>query len=221
MHSILWDNFCENQNLTEFEEVSDLSSSGVLASLIKHNSAREVSYDCIHYPGGTTDKHGAFTDYTTYHVDAFPAQSEMITFCNGEKINYLGPEVRNNQIIHRAAPPSSTGWPRILLDYKGYPEFWGDTLKKPPRLHYPRSITLARKPFDFEHYIRVVSYSDTEMSEHQMWKEAVIDTEFSMAVLLARHWGSNIDDVWISLHVEERSDWRAPESKTIDYCWDF
>jgi hypothetical protein len=59
------------------------------------------------------------------------------------------------------------------------------------------------------------------MSEHQMWKEAVIDTEFSMAVLLARHWGSNIDSVWISLHVEELSDWRAPESKTIDYFWDF
>lgn len=76
---------------------------------MEHNVTREISFDCIHYPGGTTDEHGLFTDYTTYHVDAYPAQSELITFRDGEKIDHVGPEVHNNQLIHCAAPPLGSG----------------------------------------------------------------------------------------------------------------
>ena len=54
-----------------------------------------------------------------------------------------------------------------------------------------------------------------------MWKEAVIDTEFSMAVLLARHYGSDIDGVWTMLHIDERHDLRKPEHKIANYRWSF
>lgn len=54
-----------------------------------------------------------------------------------------------------------------------------------------------------------------------MWKEVIIDTEISMAVLFARHIGSDVDSVWTMVHLEERNDWRQPELKTFDYHWSF
>ena len=218
MHSFLWDDFCENQGVIECEEIVDLCSSGVLKQLMTHNLTRNVSYDCIYYPDGTADEDGPFIDYTTYHVDAYPAQSELITFRNGMEISHDGPDACNNQLIHRGAPPSGAGGPSVFLYYNRYPEFWGNTFKNPPWLHYTRSITRASKA-GFEHYIRVVSYSDDEMKRHQMWKEIIIDTEISMAVLFARHIGSDVDNVWTMVHLEERNDWRQPELKTFDYHW--
>lgn len=221
MYSAWWNEFCENQGLTAFEEITDLCSSGVLKSLMTHNTSTEVTFDCMKYRGGTTDEHGPFTDYTAYRVHSYPAQSEHIYFRDGEKIDHTGPEVRNNQLIYRAQLTSGSGWPTALLYYQGYPEFWGSSRKVPPRAHYPRSFTRAGKQLEEGRYIRVVSYSDEEMLKHKMWKEAVIDTEFSMAVLLARHFGSDIDGVWTMLHVDERNDCRRPEHKTMDYHWSF
>lgn len=123
MQSFLWDDFCENQGVTECEEIVDLCASGVLKQLMAHNLTREVSYDCIHYPDGTADEHGPFTDYSTYHVDAYPAQSELITFRNGMEISHDGPDACNNQLIHRGAPPSGAGGPSVFLYYNRYPEF--------------------------------------------------------------------------------------------------
>lgn len=98
---------------------------------------------------------------------------------------------------------------------QGVSGVWGDRLQKPPWLHYPRSVTLASKAVGFAPYIRVVSYSDEKVLAHQMWKEAVIDTESSIAVLLARHVGSSIDNVGTILHVEDRSEWRKQNSKQL------
>ncbi|MDK8244118.1 hypothetical protein [Corynebacterium sp. UMB10321] len=221
MESPLWDDFCENQGLTEFEDITDLSASGVLRNLMMHNTSTEVTFDCMKYSGGTTDAEGPFTDFTVYRVHSYPAQSEHIYFRDGEKIDHTGPEVRNNQLIHRAQHTSGCGWPTVLLYYQGYPEFWGHSFKTPPYAHYPRSFTRAGKPLEQGRYIRVVSYSDEEMQGLQMWKEAVIDTEFSMAVLFARHYGSEIDGVWTMLHIDERHDRRWPEHKIADYHWSF
>lgn len=221
MDSPLWNDFCENQELTQFEEVTDLCSSGVLNSLMTHNTSTEIIFDCMNYPDGTTDEQGPFTNYTTYRVHSYPAQSEHIYFRDGEEIDHIGPEVRNNQLIHRAQLTSGCGWPTVLLYFQGYPEFWGERHQVPPYAHYPRSFTRAGKPLERGRYIRVVSYSEEEMLKYCMWKEAVIDTEFSMAVLLARHYGSDIDDVWTMLHIDERHDLRKPEHKIANYRWSF
>lgn len=221
MHSILWDNFCANQKVTNVYDITDLCLTGVLSGLMKRNTSREVSFDCIRYDGGTTDTHGPFTDSTQYHVDAYPAQSELVIFRDGIKTGHYGPEIDNGRLIHRSLIHAGTARPSVFLHYTEYPEFWGNSVATPPWLHYPRYFTVAEKTFSSDLYIRIISYSDEEMEEHGMWKEVIIDTDLSMAVLFARHYGSDIDDVWIMQHVEERDDWRQPELRTFDYHWTF
>lgn len=218
--SFLWDDFCKCQGVTSIKEDIDPVSSGILADLMTKNTSAEVNFDCIFYSNGTWDEQGAFQTFDVFHVDAHPAHSAFSIFQSGIKDIHFGPLLRDGSLLAESRHIPGSASPQILLDFEHFPGFWGSSFNSwyfsAESVQYPRSFSFADK-----RYIRVISYSEEELHAHQLWHEVVIDTEFSIAVLYARHVQGGIDNVWTMLRFEERDSRRKPENKSVEYRWSF
>ena len=215
-NSMLWDNFCQCQEVSSVKEDINPITSGVLADLMTKNTSAEVSFDCMYYSDGTRDEQGPFQTSSAIHVDAFPAQSVFNIYQQEIVDLHFGPTVRDNKLVATSRQNPGGRSPQVLLDFDKMPEFWGKTCHFPIGEHYPRAFSRADG-----RYIRVISYAEEELFADKIWKEMVIDAKFSVAVLSARHVRGETDDVWTMLRFEERDDQRTPETQSMEYRWSF
>ncbi|MGO2864544.1 MAG: hypothetical protein ACTICG_03750 [Corynebacterium casei] len=218
--SFLWDDFCKCQGVTSIKEDIDPVSSGILAKLMTKNTSAEATFDCIFYSDGTWDEQGAFQTFDVFHVDAHPAHSAFSTVHNGSKLLNFGPLMRDGGLIAEPRHIPGSASPQILLDFEHFPYFWGSSFSSSnfsaESVQYPHAFSLADS-----RYIRVISYSEEELHAHQLWHEVVIDTEFSIAVLYARHVQGGIDSVWTMLRFEHNGSPQGFQDKSMQYLWSF
>lgn len=213
--SPLWQAFLTGQSIAFVATVEDLRSSGILHQLMTKNTSAVLNFECTSYWDGTYEDLDSPQHVDSFVVKASPAQSAFRIFRNGAKIAYRGPRVEDGTLVPTAKLDPGLSWPHILLDFDKIPEVWGAPHRAAARNSYPRCFEIAD-----ERYIRVVSYADSDFRAGGVWHETVIDSKFSIAVLVARHVGQEIDGIWTLTSVEEFGEDKGASTRSMKYEWD-
>jgi len=212
--ALLWEEFHRANGIRHVEENAHIFKTGVLRSLLVRNGASELKYSATFQVARSAEE-------SPYSVRLTPPNG---TYYISETLDHsqTGPHNWEKRTLTYPSIGPNLRSPLCLWRYEKLPALWGYPL--PGGGSYPHKISVGDG-----RYIHILSYEDPgEITDGHRY-EAIIDAEYSMAILYARHTDRGPDSIWkmrsLTQHVRTPGNYYAGEpedvcsTSTTNYLW--